>query len=213
MLSELGRAVPEIKLPLIDERDQYLASRMLEAGRGRRSAVVVVGAAHVPGIQAAIGQPIDRAALERIPPPSRLWRAIQWLVPIAFAAALIHVGGDGGAARVTALLRAWILPISIGAGITTAIAGGTPASLITALGVAPITALVPRLTTGMVVGSVEAWLRRPSEADRDRLGDDLGSIAGFRKNPVSRILLVAIASGIGTTIGFWIAVIWILRLL
>src|SRR5262247_3541017 len=55
MLTELGRAVPEIKRPLIDERDQYLASRLAEVGRGRRSVVAVVGAAHVPGIRAHLG--------------------------------------------------------------------------------------------------------------------------------------------------------------
>jgi pheromone shutdown-related protein TraB len=211
LLSELGRAVPEIKGPLIDERDQYLASRLVEVGRGRRTVVAVVGAAHVPGIQAQLGAPIDRAELERIPPPSRLWRALRWLVPIAFAAALIQGGQDPAA--LVALLRAWILPIAIGAGCGALVAGGSPWSVLAALAVAPITALVPRLTTGMVVGPIEAWWRRPSLADRERLGDDLQSIGGFRRNPVTRILLVAIASGLGTRLGFSVAVGWILRLL
>lgn len=211
MLSELGRAVPEIKGPLIDERDQYLASRLAEVGRGRRSVVAVVGAAHVPGIEAQLGAPIDRAALERIPPPSRLWGALQWLVPIAFAAAVIHVGG-GGPDRIAAMLRAWILPIAIGAGGWTLLAGGSPPALVAALVVAPITALVPRLTTGMVVGSVEAWWRRPTLTDRERLGDDLQSAAGFRRNPVTRILLVAIGSSLGAALGFWVAAVWIARL-
>src|SRR5262245_37077230 len=50
MLTELGRAVPEVKGPLVDERDQYLASRMTEAGAGKDKVVAVVGAAHVPGM-------------------------------------------------------------------------------------------------------------------------------------------------------------------
>lgn len=212
MLTELGRAVPEIKRPLIDERDQYLASRLAEAGRGRRTVVAVVGAAHVPGIEAQLGAQIDRAALERIPPPSRLWRAVLWLVPIAFAAALIRTG-QGDPARVADLLRAWILPISIGAAGWTLIAGGSPASIAAALAVAPITPLCPPLGTGMVVGAVEAWRRRPTLSDRERLGDDLESARGFRRNPVTRILIVAIGSGIGTMLGFWVAVGWIIRLL
>ena len=32
MLTELGKAVPEVKGPLVDERDQYLASKMTDAG-------------------------------------------------------------------------------------------------------------------------------------------------------------------------------------
>src|SRR5262245_43241563 len=63
MLTELGRVVPQIKAPLIDERDQYLASKLAEAGAGRRTVVAVVGAAHVPGIHTWFGTPIDRAAL------------------------------------------------------------------------------------------------------------------------------------------------------
>jgi pheromone shutdown-related protein TraB len=212
MLTELGRAVPEIKQPLIDERDQYLASRLAEVGRGLRSVVAVVGAAHVPGICAQLGTPIDRAALEQVPPPSRLWRALQWLVPIAFAAALVH-GWRSDPARLAAMLRAWILPTAIGAAGGTLIAGGSPWSVAAALGSAPLAALHPSLSTGMVVGRVEAWWRRPTLTDRERLGDDLQSPAGFRRNPVTRILLVAIASSLGTALGFWFAVGWLVRLL
>lgn len=212
MLTELGRAVPEIKRPLIDERDQYLASRLAEVGRGRRSVVAVVGAAHVPGIRTQLGAPIDRAALDRVPPPSRLWRALLWLVPIAFAAVLIH-GGHSDPARLVAMLRAWIVPTALGATGCTLLAGGSPWSVAAALVAAPLAALHPSLTTGMVVGRVEAWWRRPTLTDRERLGDDLQSVAGFRRNPVTRILLVAIASSLGTALGFGFAAGWLVRLL
>jgi pheromone shutdown-related protein TraB len=212
MLTELGRAVPEIKGPLIDERDQYLASRLAEAGRGRRSVVAVVGAAHVPGISSQLGTPIDRAELERIPPPSRLWRAARWLVPLAFGLALLH-GWRSDPGLLVGMLRAWYWPIALAAGGATLAAGGTLPSIVTAIAAAPLAVLVPGLTTGMVVGAIEASQRRPSLADRERLGDDLETIQGFRRNPVTRTLLVAIASGIGTRIGFWISVGWILRLL
>ncbi|HEX3764672.1 MAG TPA: TraB/GumN family protein [Kofleriaceae bacterium] len=211
MLTELGRAVPEIKRPLIDERDQYLASRLVEVGRGRRTVVAVVGAAHVPGICAQLGTPIDRAALEQVPPPSRLWRALLWLVPIAVAAALFH-GGRSDPPQLVAMLRAWILPTALGAAGCTLLAGGSLWSAVASLAVAPVAALHPSLTTGMLVGRVEAWRRRPSLTDRERLGDDLQSVAGFRRNPVTRILLVAIASGVGTSLGFWVAVGWLIRL-
>jgi len=212
MLAELGRAVPEIKRTVVDERDQYLVSRMIEAGRGRRRVVAVVGAAHVPGMEAQFGAPIDRAALERIPPPSRVARTLRWLVPIAFAAALIH-GWRSDPATLVGMVRAWILPTSIGAAVTTLAAGGSLLSVLSALVVAPIAALHPRIRTGMVVGAVEAWRRRPTPIDRERLTEDLQSFRGFWHNPVTRIFLVAIASGAGTAIGFWIAVGWVLSLL
>jgi pheromone shutdown-related protein TraB len=206
MLTELGRVVPEIKGPLIDERDQYLASRLAEVGRGRRTVVAVVGAAHVPGIEAHLGVPIDRAPLEQIPPPSAVWRAIRWLVPIAFVGALIY-GWQWSDAGFTDIMLAWILPTSIGAGGATLATGGSLASVLSAIAIAPLAAIHPRLGTGMVVGVVEARHRRPSLADRERLPGDTETLRGFWRNPVTRILLIALASRIGAAVGFWIGVV------
>ena len=208
MLNELGRLVPQIKAPLIDERDQYLASKLRDAGAGRRHVVAVVGAAHLPGIQASFSTPIDRAALETIPPPPLAGRLIKWLVPTLLLAALIW-GGRHHGASLAAMMRAWILPTAIGAGAGTLLAGGAPLSVLAAASVSPIAALQPRLRTSMIVGVLEAWRRRPSAAARERLLEELQSFRGFWRNPVTRILLIALASGIGTAIGFWVGVGWL----
>ena len=39
------------------------------------------GAAHVPGMMAQRGKAFDKAALDRIPPPSKLWTFVKWLIP------------------------------------------------------------------------------------------------------------------------------------
>jgi pheromone shutdown protein TraB len=65
----------------------------------------------------------------------------------------------------------------------------------------------------MVVGVVEAWSRKPSVADCERLPEDIQTFRGFWRNPVTRILIVAIASGIGTAVGFWVGVGWVASLL
>ena len=39
--------------------------------------------------------------------------------------------------------------------------------------------------------------------------DDIASWRGFFKNPVLRILLVAVLSGLGTMIGMWVGAAWI----
>src|SRR5687768_8047812 len=84
MLTELGRAVPEVKGPLVDERDQYLASKMTDAGAGKQKVVAVVGAAHVPGMTQHIGQYVDRALLDKVPPPSLIWQIVKWGIPALF---------------------------------------------------------------------------------------------------------------------------------
>jgi pheromone shutdown-related protein TraB len=209
MLTELGRAVPQIKGPLIDERDRYLASKAADAGRGKQRVVAVVGAAHVPGMVAHFGEPIDRAELDRIPPPSPIWSAIKWLIPILFLAALVWGWQRSDTTSLTEMMLAWILPTSIGAGALTLLAGGSIFSVLSALVVAPVAAIHPLLGTGMVVGLVEAWRRRPSVADCEQLPEDIQTMGGFWRNPVTRILLIAVASGLGTAAGFWVGVGWV----
>ena len=85
--------------------------------------------------------------------------------------------------------------------------------MLTALVVAPIAAIHPLLGTGMVVGVVEAWRRKPSVADCERLPEDIQTLRGFWRNPVTRILLIAVASGLGTAVGFWVGVGWVASLL
>ena len=213
MLTELGKAVPEVKGPLVDERDQYLASKMTDAGKGKRKVVAVVGAAHVPGMTQQIGKPVDRAKLEQLPPPSLLWQIIKWGVPLLFVVALIWGWQKSDTTSFAEMMLAWILPTSIGAGALTLLAGASILSVLAALVVAPIAAIHPLLGTGMVVGVVEAWRRKPSVADCERLPDDVQSLRGFWRNPVTRILLIAVASGIGTAVGFWVGVGWVASLL
>jgi len=59
---------------------------------------------------------------------------------------------------------------------------------------------------------VEAWLRRPTVKDCEQLPDDVQTLRGFWRNPVTRILLVAVASGLGTALGMWIGVAWVVTL-
>jgi pheromone shutdown-related protein TraB len=213
MLAKLGKKVPEIKTPLIDERDQYLASKLVEVGAGKKRVVAVVGAAHVPGMLPLIGTPIDRAKLDAIPPASLVWTIFKWMIPALFIAALIYGWQWSESSSFAELMLAWILPTSIGAGGMTLIAGGSLFSVASALLVAPIAAIHPLLGTGMVVGVVEAWRRKPSVAECERLPEDIQSFKGFWRNPVTRILLIAVASGIGTAVGFWIGVGWVASLL
>lgn len=209
MLTELGRAVPEIKGPLVDERDQYLASKMVEEGAGKKKVVAVVGAAHVPGMIEQLGKPVDRAALDRIPPPSIVWRILKWTVPIAILGVIIWLWHRSDASTFAATMLAWIVPTSIGAATLTLVAGGSPLSGLTAMFVSPVARIYPLVRTSIVVGLVEAWRRKPSVADCERLPEDVQSMRGFWKNPVTRILIVATASGLGALAGFMFGVGWV----
>lgn len=209
MLAELGTKMPQIKRPLVDERDQYLASRMLEAGVGKRTVIAVVGAAHVPGMAAQLDNAIDRSALEAIPPPALWWRIGKWVVPLTFLAILAWFAQVKSGADFAKTMAAWIIPTSAGAGLFTALGGGSPFSVIAAMLAAPVARVYPLVRTGIVVGIVEAWRRKPSVADCERLPDDTQTLRGFWTNPVTRILIIASLAGLGALLGFLSGVGWI----
>lgn len=212
MLAELGRAVPQIKKPLIDERDQYMSAKAIAASDGgkRKSVVAVVGAAHVPGMKENWGKPVNLAELEKLPPPGLLWQIIKWAVPALFIVGLFYFWNQSAETSFLDMMLRWILPTSIGAGGMTLLSGGSIFSVLTAILVAPVAAIHPLLGTGMVVGVVEAWRRRPGVIDCEQLPDDIQTWKGFWKNKVTRILLIAVASGIGTAVGFWVGVTYVL---
>jgi pheromone shutdown-related protein TraB len=206
MLTELGRAVPEVKRPLLDERDQYLVSKMREAGAGKRKVVAVVGAAHVPGMTAQLDAIIDRDALDQPPPPSLVWRIAKWAVPIAFLGLLAYLWSQTDPASFAQTMLAWIIPTSAGAALFTLLAGGRIVSALAAGLVAPIARVYPLVRTGIVVGIVEAWRRKPTVIDCERLPEDTQSARGFWRNKVTRILIVATMAGLGALAGFVVGV-------
>ncbi|MBI4706149.1 MAG: TraB/GumN family protein, partial [Deltaproteobacteria bacterium] len=211
LMAELARLLPEVKEPLIDERDRYLMSAIEEAPGN--TIVAVVGAGHVAGMASCFGGKTDRAALERVPPPSRLMTAVKWAIPAMILAAFYygyrhHPGGD-----FWHMLYAWILPTALLGGLGTALAGGKPLSILSALLASPLTTLNPTIAAGMVVGLVEAWLRRPTVADCEKLAEDTLSWRGMYRNPFTRVLLVALGSTIGAALGAWVGTAWVLTLL
>lgn len=85
-------------------------------------------------------------------------------------------------------------------------------SVLAAALASPLTTLHPLIGAGMVVGLVEAWLRKPTVSDAQRINDDVQSFKGIYRNPFTRVLLVATASTIGAALGAWIGLSWVLAL-
>jgi pheromone shutdown-related protein TraB len=211
MLAELAEVMPEVKQPLIDERDQYLMSSVEDAPG--ETVVAVVGAGHVEGMVEHQGKGADREALSVMPRPSLLSTAIKWLIPIIILAAFYRGYTQHEAEGLKEMVFAWILPNAVAAGLFTLIAGGKLLSVAVSIVASPITSLNPTIGAGMVVGLVEAWLRRPTVKDCERLSDDMTTLRGAHRNPFSRILIVALAATLGSALGAWIGATWVLTLL
>ena len=211
MLKEFAKLMPGIKKPLIDERDLYLMSKIQEAP-GKRI-VAVVGAGHVEGLLAHLGEQVDREELSKIPPPSKQTQVLKWVIPAIVLSAFYYGYVQHSGQGLQEMLFAWIVPNAVLAGLLSAIAGAKLLTILVASVASPITSLNPTIGAGMVAGLVEAWLRKPTVADYQTVADDMMTIRGIYKNPFTRVLLVAVLSTIGSALGAWVGAGWVVWLL
>ena len=210
MMDEFARVLPQVKEPLIDERDKYLM-HSIEQAPGK-TIVAVVGAGHVPGMLKQFGQDIDLEALKVIPPKSSWTGLLKWIIPAIIAGAFYFGYSRQEGQSLQEMLYAWVLPNSIFAALCTMIAGARPLSTLCAFVASPITSLNPLLGAGMVVGLVEAWLRKPTVEDAEKINDDVQSLRGIYKNRFTRVLLVAVMATMGSALGAWIGLSWVIKI-
>ena len=210
-LAELARFLPQIKEPLIDERDKYLMSSIREAP-GKRI-VAVVGAAHVQGMVSHLNEPVDRDALAVIPPPSVAGQIIKWLIPAIVLGAFVYGYFNHDLGTLRNMIFAWLLPNAILAGLFAIFARAKPLTVLSVAIASPITSLNPTIGAGIVGGLVEAWLRKPTVGDCQRVPEDSTTIRGIYRNAFTRVLLVAVLSTLGSALGAYVGAGWIVTLL
>ncbi len=211
LLSELGKSHPSIRKILIDERDQYLAHKIKNAAG--KKIVAVVGAGHMPGIRRYIYEEIDPAGLETVPPGGKSLKILKWVLPALIL--LIFIAGFflGGAEAGKSMLLWWVLANGLFAGLGTLAAFGHPATIVSALAASPLTSLNPMIAAGWVAGLVEAYFRKPKVADLEDLSTDILSVRGFWRNHVTRILLVVVFANLGSTVGTFVALPLMVRVI
>ena len=211
LLSEVGKSLPGLKAILIDERDQYLAEKIRSAPGNK--IVAVVGAGHIPGIQKYWNAEIDTWALEQLPAKSRSVGILKWLIPLVIVGLFIAGFFFGGKKAGTDMIVWWILANGILAGVGAIIALAHPATILSSIIAAPLTSLNPMIAAGWVSGLVEAFSRRPKVKDLESLPEDILSVRGFWRNNVTRILLVVVFTNLGSSLGTFIALPVILKVL
>ncbi|MCK0473118.1 TraB/GumN family protein [Halalkalibacter sp. APA_J-10(15)] len=198
MLTEFTETFPRLKVPLIDERDQYLAQKIKQAPGEK--VVAVLGAAHVPGIKEEIRHDHDIKTLMKRPPKSIAPKVIAWMIPILILSMIGYAFFSNPEIGMN-LTWSWILWNGTFAAIGAAIAFGHPLSILTAFLVAPISSLYPLLAAGWFSGLVEAIKRKPKVSDFESLTDDVFTVKGFWRNNVTRILLMVVLTNLGSTLG------------
>jgi pheromone shutdown-related protein TraB len=210
-LVELAKVLPQVKEPLIDERDRFLMSSIREAPGEK--IVAVVGAAHVQGMVSHLDTAVDREDLSKIPPPPWSREVLKWVIPMIVLGAFYYGYTQHEGETFEKMLYAWVLPNSIMAGLLAIVAGAKPLTVLTVTVASPITSLNPTIGAGMVGGLVEAWLRRPTVADCERIPEESTTLRGIYRNKFTRVLLVAVLSTIGSALGAYVGAGWVVTLL
>ena len=204
MMKELGEEVPTLKVALIDERDRYLAKKIVETP-GKRT-VAVVGAGHVAGICKIIEQQVsvDLEELNYIPPVSPIWKVVGWSIPLLIVGSIAWIGWQKGADAAGDNALFWILANGIPSGIGGILAMAHPLTILTAFASAPFTSLTPVIGVGYVTAFVQAYLQPPIVKDFQTVAEDIAIPGRWWKSRLLRVFLAFLLPTIGSIIGTWV---------
>jgi pheromone shutdown-related protein TraB len=213
--TQFAEEAKDLFLPLIDERDQYMAARLQEemAHSDHSHILAVVGAGHLKGIQNYLdvhalppSSQIEEklAELDTIPPPSSWPKALPWLI-----VTLVLIGFAIGFYRSPdlgwQLVTDWVVINGGLAALGALIAFAHPLTVLGAFLAAPLTSLNPTIGAGMVTAAIEIYFRKPRVGDFSRLRTDTARFKGWWHNRVARTLLVFLFSTLGSAIGTYVA--------
>jgi pheromone shutdown-related protein TraB len=204
LMRELGEELPSVKTTLIDERDTYLAHKIL-AAEGER-VVAVVGAGHVAGIRDALRerQSVDIEAISQIPPVSAVWKWAGWGLPAVVVLALVWIGIAHGASVAGKQLLFWIAATGGMTAVGAALSLAHPLVVLSSFVVAPITALSPVLGAGHVLALAQAYLVPPVVREFEQMADDFASPVRWWRNRLLRVFLVFLLTTFGALGGNYV---------
>jgi pheromone shutdown-related protein TraB len=215
-IEEFRKFSPRGAEALIDERDAYIASRLIHLGATHERVLAVIGAGHVGGVRRYLSEPslIPPPASLSAEPVSRPWGKIFGVVVLGLFLLLILALAFSGLGFQT-LLQAflyWIVIHGILSASCALLAGGHPLSALTAFSVSWLTALNPLIAAGWFAAIPEAKIRKPSAADFRAIvrAEDFSQM---RKIPLFRVVLVAAVTNVGSTVATFVYYLTVLPLL
>lgn len=212
MMQEFGKTFPEVKQVLIDERDQFLASK-IKSAPGKKI-VAVIGKGHMKGIARIIETDEELPSEESItviPKGAPIWKIIGWAIPVAIIASILFVGYEAGFEKAGVLSLQWAMYTGGGAMLGTIIAGGHPLTVLVALIMAPFTGLTPLIGVGFFTALTQVYMRPPRVQEMETLSDDIWQVKRWWKNRVTRVILCFLCPGIPAIIGKVLAILEIYK--
>ncbi len=213
--NQFAEQAEEIYTPLVDERDQFMAARLIEEAEksGYKKILAVVGAGHMRGMKdyldchhdKYINQPKERqTSLNVEPPAGRVLRTLPWLI-VAVIMTGFAIGFSQSSEVGWSMVQQWVLINGGFAALGALIVLAHPLTIISAFIAAPLTSLNPTISAGVVSATVEAMVRKPRVGDFSRLREDVVKLSGWWNNRVAHTLMVFFFTGLGSVIGTYVA--------
>jgi len=213
--NQFAERAAEIYTPLVDERDQYMAARLIEEANhaGYKNILAVVGAGHMRGMKTYLDRasvkyienPVARRETLNMEPPASLFlRLLPWTI-VAIIMTGFVIGFSHSSEIGWGMVQQWIMINGTCAAIGAVISMAHPLTIVSAFFAAPITSLNPTISAGVVSSAVEALVRKPLVGDFSRLRDDVVTLKGWWRNRVAHLLVVFFFTGLGSVIGTYLA--------
>ena len=208
MMDELKQFSPGAGEALIDERDQYIAEKIMQA-KTEEKMLVVVGAGHLRGIEKALSPytPLPTEDMERIssvPRKGIVGKTLPFAIPLIVMGLVGFALFNNDDVDVVRMLTIWTLFNAIFAAVGCILARGHPFAILTAALASPITSLNPALAAGWFAGYVQLRISEPTAEDLQLFLKGT-TIGGFWSNRAGRVLLVTALTNLGSMLGAWFA--------
>ncbi|VVB51143.1 TraB family protein [uncultured archaeon] len=217
LMDELSREAPSVKRVLVDERDQYIAAKLLESPYKR--IVTVIGAGHSKGIvknlrEMSFGE-ADRQrlikTLDKTESKRSMLKYVGYSIPFLVFFILGWMFLNRGFEASAHAFGVWFIIHGVLAALGAALALAHPLTILTAFLVAPFTSLrLAAVPSGWIAGAVEMKLRKPRVKDFTGLMK-LNSYRDYVENRVTRLFLVVVFINIGSTAATFISLWYMVR--
>ena len=193
---------------LIDERDRYIAEKIMQS-KTEEKMLVVVGAGHLKGIERALNpyNPLSSEEFESIstvPKKGIFGKVLPFAIPLIVMGLVGFALFNNNEVDYVKMLTVWTLFNAIFAAIGCILARGHPLAILTAALASPITSLNPALAAGWFAGYVQLRISEPTTEDLQQFLKGT-SIGGFWSNRAGRVLLVTALTNLGSMLGAWFA--------
>ena len=205
LIQELEDEFPELKKVFLDERNTFMAEKILE--KEFDSAVVVVGAAHVEGLKEELKKEKRDFSAEEV-------NRLPWMKIANYgftALVLLGLGFSFYSSFEQGInnLGIWIGANSILAMMGAMIARSHPLTWIISFIASPLTSVNPVLPAGLVAAYSEAKINSPKVEDLETI-TDIESYRELWDNQVGIILLTFLLVNLGSGAGALISGLYIL---